>query len=168
MRLVLPAALLAGIATPALAADLAVGIEIPKMTVAEYHRPYVSVWIETPDETAVKTVAVWYDTKNPKGEGATWLKDMRQWWRRTGRSLDKGAINAVSAPTKAPGRQQLVVPAARLADLKPGSYNLVVEAAREVGGREVVKIPFTWTGKTGKGGAAKGASELGAVTLTVK
>lgn len=168
MRLVLPAALLAGIASPALAADLAVGIEIPKMTVAEYHRPYVAVWIETPDETAVKTLAVWYDTKNPKGEGATWLKDMRQWWRRTGRSLDKGAINAVSAPTKAPGKQQLVVPAARLADLKPGSYTLVVEAAREVGGREVVKIPFTWAGKTGKGGAAKGASELGAVTLTVK
>ncbi|MCE3288149.1 MAG: hypothetical protein K0R83_161 [Caulobacter sp.] len=168
MRLVLPAALLAGIASPALAADLNVGIEIPKMTVAEYHRPYVAVWIETPDETAVKTVAVWYDTKNPKGEGATWLKDMRQWWRRTGRSLDKGAINGVSAPTKAPGKQQLVVPAARLADLKPGSYNLVVEAAREVGGREVVKIPFTWTGKTGKGGAAKGASELGAVTLIVK
>ena len=168
MRLVLPAALLAGIASPALAADLAVGIEIPKMTVAEYHRPYVAVWIETPDEAAVKTLAVWYDTRNPKGEGATWLKDMRQWWRRTGRGLDKAAINAVSAPTKAPGKQQLVVPAARLADLKPGSYTLVVEAAREVGGREVVKIPFTWTGKSGKGGAAKGASELGAVTLTIK
>ncbi|WGM38363.1 DUF2271 domain-containing protein [Caulobacter sp. NIBR1757] len=168
MRIILPAALLAGLATPALAADLTVGVEIPKMTVAEYHRPYVAIWIETPDEAAVKTLAVWYDTKNPKGEGATWLKDMRQWWRRTGRSLDKGAINAVSSPTKAPGKQQLVVPAARLADLKPGSYSLVVEAAREVGGREVVKIPFTWTGKTGKGGSAKGASELGAITLTLK
>lgn len=169
MRIALPAALLTGlVASPALAGDLTVGIEIPKMTVAEYHRPYVAVWIETPEETAVKTLAVWYDTKNPKGEGATWLKDMRQWWRRTGRSLDKGAINAVSAPTKAPGKQQLVVPAARLADLKPGAYTLVVEAAREVGGREVVKIPFTWTGKTGKGGTAKGASELAAVTLTIK
>jgi hypothetical protein len=169
MRIVLPAALLTGlVASPALAGDLTVGIEIPKMTVAEYHRPYVAVWIETPEETAVKTLAVWYDTKNPKGEGVTWLKDMRQWWRRTGRSLDKGAINAVSAPTKAPGKQQLVVPAGRLADLKPGAYTLVVEAAREVGGREVLKIPFTWTGKSGKGGTAKGASELGAVTLTIK
>lgn len=168
MRIVLPAALLAGIATPALAADLTVGIEIPRLTVAEYHRPYVAVWIETPEETAVKTLAVWYDTKNPKGEGATWLKDMRQWWRRTGRTLDKAAINSFSGPTKAPGKQQLVVPAARLADLKPGSYTLVVEAAREVGGREVVKVPFTWTGKTGKGGSAKGASELGAITLTIK
>lgn len=169
MRIVLPAALLTGlVATPALAADLNVGIEIPKMTVAEYHRPYVSIWIETPEEAVVKTLAVWYDTKNSKGEGATWLKDMRQWWRRTGRSLDKAAINAFSGPTKAPGKQQLVVPAARLADLKPGSYSLVVEAAREVGGREVVKVPFTWTGKGGKGGAAAGTSELGAITLTIK
>ena len=169
MRIALPAALLTALAaSPALGADLTVGIEIPRMTVAEYHRPYVAIWIETPDETAVKTLAVWYDTKNPKGEGATWLKDMRQWWRRAGRSLDKAAINGVSAPTRAPGKQQLVVPAARLADLKPGSYSLVVEAAREVGGREVVKIPFTWSGKTGKGGAAKGSSELGAIALTIK
>ncbi len=168
MRIALPAALLASLtASPALAAELSVGIEIPRMTVAEYHRPYVAVWIETPDETAVKTLAVWYDTKNAKGEGATWLKDMRQWWRRTGRSMTMPA-NGVSGPTKAPGKQQLVVPAARLADLKPGTYTLVVEAAREVGGREVVKVPFTWTGKSGKGGAAKGASELGGVTLTIK
>ncbi|RYF94203.1 MAG: DUF2271 domain-containing protein [Caulobacteraceae bacterium] len=169
MRIVLPAALLSGlIASPAMAAELNLGIEIPRMTVAEYHRPYVAIWIETPDETAVKTLAVWYDTKNAKGEGATWLKDMRQWWRRTGRSLDKAAINGVSGPTKAPGKQQLIVPAARLADLKPGAYSLVVEAAREVGGREVVRIPFTWTARSGKGGSAKGASELGAITLTIK
>ena len=173
MRIALPAALLAGLATPALAADLTVGVQIPSMKVAEYHRPYVAIWIENSDETAVKTLAVWYDTKNAKGEGATWLKDMRQWWRRTGRSLDKAAINAVSSPTKAPGKQQLVVPAARLADLKPGAYTLVVEAAREVGGREVVKIPFTWTGPQnknggGKGGSAAGASELSAITLTIK
>ncbi|MDB5470061.1 MAG: hypothetical protein JWR84_1621 [Caulobacter sp.] len=169
MRIALPAALLTALAaSPALAADLTVGIEIPRMTVAEYHRPYVSIWIETPDETAVKTLAVWYDTKNSKGEGATWLKDMRQWWRRTGRGLDKAAINGFSGPTKAPGKQQLVVPAARLADLAPGSYTLVVEAAREVGGREVVKIPFSWTGKGGKGGSAAGGSELGPVTLTIK
>jgi hypothetical protein len=171
MRIALPAALLTGLiaSSPAIAAELNVGVEIPRMTVAEYHRPYVAIWIETPDETAVKTLAVWYDTKNPKGEGATWLKDVRQWWRRAGRGLDKAAINGVSAPTKAPGKQQLIVPAARLVDLKPGTYNLVVEAAREVGGREVVKIPFTWTAKgAGKGGTAKGSSELGAITLTIK
>jgi len=158
----------AALGVPALAADLAVGVEVPRLTVAEYHRPYVAMWVERADQGVAANLAVWYATAKKDGEGAKWLKDMRQWWRRTGRSLDKGAINAVSAPTKAPGKQQLVVPAARLADLKPGSYSLVVEAAREVGGREVVKIPFTWTGKTGKGGTAKGASELGAISLSIK
>ena len=31
---------------PALAAELAVSIEIPRLTVAEYHRPYVAIWLE--------------------------------------------------------------------------------------------------------------------------
>ncbi|NBB17504.1 DUF2271 domain-containing protein [Caulobacter sp. SLTY] len=167
MRIVLPAALLAGFAaTPAMAGDMTIGIEIPRMTVAEYHPPYVAVWIAKPDETAVKTLAVWYDTKNPKGEGATWLKDMRQWWRRAGKSMTMPA-NGISGPTKSPGKHQIVIPAARLKDLAPGAYVLNVEAAREVGGKEVVKIPFTWNGKAAKG-AAKGSSELGAVTLTIK
>ena len=31
---------------PALAADLRVQVEIPQLDVAEYHRPYVALWIE--------------------------------------------------------------------------------------------------------------------------
>lgn len=167
MRIALPAALLTGLlASPALAADLTVGVKIPKMTVAEYHKPYVAIWIEGADETAVKTLAVWYDLKNPKGEGANWLKDVRQWWRKSGRST--GAPAAISGPTKAPGKQQIVIPAARLADLKPGAYTLVVEAAREVGGREVVKVPFTWPAKGTQSASGAGTSELRAITLTLK
>ena len=56
-----------------------------------------------------------------------------------------------------------------LARLAPGQYTLVVEAAREVGGRELLKIPFTWPAKGApQSGKAQGATELGAVTLTVK
>jgi hypothetical protein len=54
-----------------------------------------------------------------------------------------------------------------LKDLKPGQYNLVVEAAREVGGQEAVRVPFTW-GKPGKPATAKGTAEVGAVTVAVK
>lgn len=153
------------VATPAAAASLDISVEIPRISVAEYHRPYVALWIETPDQTAVKTVAVWYEVNNAKNEGATWLKDMRQWWRRAGRSLTLPA-NGVSGPTKAAGKHQVVFNGAGLA---PGSYNLVVEAAREVGGREVVKVPFTWPAKGGaKSASAKGTAELGAVGVTVK
>ena len=44
----------------------------------------------------------------------------------------------------------------------------MVEAAREVGGREVVKLPFQWPAeKTPQQQQVKGTDELGTVTLTV-
>ena len=55
-----------------------------------------------------------------------------------------------------------------LAELLAGNYTLVVEAAREVGGRELLRIPFEWKGKAPSTGKAQGKEELGAVTLTAK
>lgn len=169
MRLTLPAALAGALAVPgvAAAAEMTISVEIPRLSVAEYHRPYVAIWIEKPDETAVRTLAVWYEADQKEGKGATWLKDMRTWWRRQGRTLTMPA-NGVSGPTRAPGKQQIVIKAGQLNGIAPGSYNLVIEAAREVGGREVVKIPFQWPPKPGARGAGKGSTELGAVTLTLK
>jgi hypothetical protein len=170
MRIRLSAAALTALgaaAAPASAAELNVGIEIPRLNVAEYHRPYVAIWIEKPDQSAVKTLAVWYEVNNAKNEGETWLKDLRQWWRRAGRSLNVKA-DGVSGATRAPGRHQAVFRGAKVGNLAPGQYALVVEAAREVGGREVVKVPFEWPAKGVRTGSAKGTSELGAVTLTVK
>jgi len=151
------------VASPVLAADLNISIEIPRLSVAAYHRPYVAVWIERPDNTAVRTLAVWYEVSNT-AEGKDWLKDMRTWWRRGGRSLTLPA-DGVSSATKAPGRHAVNVPAARLQALPAGDYVLVVEAARELGGREAVRVPFRWgAANTAR---ATGATELGAVSVTV-
>lgn len=150
------------------AAELLVTVEIPKLNVAEYHRPYVSLWIEGPDQSAVKTLAVWYDVKLKNNEGTTWLKDMRQWWRKAGRNLSLPA-DGVSGPTKAPGRHQVTFGAAQMRGVSPGQYTLAVEAAREVGGREVVRVPFTWPANGGpRSASAAGSSELGQVTVTAK
>ncbi|WP_374470699.1 DUF2271 domain-containing protein [Phenylobacterium sp.] len=149
------------------AAQLAVSVEIPRLDVAEYHRPYVAMWIEKPDSTAVKTLAVWYDVKQKNNEGAEWLKDMRTWWRRAGRGLAMPA-DGVSGPTRAPGRHQVVFSQAQIGNLPAGDYALVVEAAREVGGREVVRAPFVWPPKGVKTGQARGSTELGAVAVTAK
>ncbi|MDZ4363786.1 DUF2271 domain-containing protein [Brevundimonas sp.] len=46
-------------ATPTLAQSLSVAVEIPRINVAAYHRPYVAIWIERPDRIAVQTLAVW-------------------------------------------------------------------------------------------------------------
>ncbi|QTC91438.1 DUF2271 domain-containing protein [Brevundimonas goettingensis] len=169
MRL-LPAAALAvtaasAVAAPAMAADLTVTIEVPRLPVAAYHRPYVAVWIENPaDQAAVRTLAVWYEQVKPDNEGQTWLKDLRTWWRKGGRAMRMPA-DGVSGATRAPGRQTITIPAARLSGVAAGQYNLVVEAAREQGGREVVRVPFRW-GAPNTGRVA-GTSELGAVSVAV-
>ena len=49
-----------------------------------------------------------------------------------------------------------------------GDYTLVIEAAREVGGRELLRIPFTWPAKAGVGVRAAGKTELGAVTVAFR
>ena len=78
-------------AAPALAADLSVTVEVPRLNTASYHRPYVAVWIEKPDQTAVQTLAVWYQqTRNNEGDGKDWLKDLRTWWRKGGRAMKIG------------------------------------------------------------------------------
>ncbi len=158
----------AAVGAPAMAADLNVTVEIPRLTVAEYHKPYVAIWVEGPDAGAAATLAVWYDADSREDKGQKWLKDMRQWWRKAGRAMSFPADGITSA-TRAPGPQKLVFSGAKseLSKLKPGEYTLVVEAAREVGGHEAVRVPFTW-GKPGKTATAKGTAELGAVSVTVK
>lgn len=154
---------------PASAAELTVSVEIPKLDVAEYHKPYVSIWIEKPDQSVAANLAVWYDTKLKDREGEKWLKDMRQWWRRIGRTLTL-PVDGVSGATRAPGTETLTFTpdAGPLPNLEPGEYSVVVEAAREVGGREIIKVPFTWPASAAQSHEAKGTSELGAIKIDLK
>lgn len=166
LPLVLSTAAAAAVAVPAAAADLNITVELPRVAVASYHRPYVAVWIERPDQTAVRTVALWYQSApgRSEGQGKDWLKDLRTWWRKGGRAMSV-PIDGVSGATRAPGRHSVRVPAARLGDLPAGQYNIVVEAARELGGREAVRVPFRWgAANTAQG---RGATELGAISVAV-
>jgi hypothetical protein len=156
-------------ALPAMAAEVELSVEIPRLQVAEYHRPYVAIWLEKPDQSHVANLAVWYDGKLKDKEGEKWLKDMRQWWRRSGRSLTF-PVDGVSGATKAVGKHRLSFsdqdPAFK--DLPPGEYRVVVEAAREVGGRELLRLPLQWPIKQAADESAQGSSELGALHLTLK
>lgn len=155
----------ASFAAPAAADTIDLNITIPRLSVAEYHRPYVAVWLEKPGTPAIRTLAVWYDHDMRAGEGRKWLSDMRTWWRKGGRSAN---IDGVTGATKAPGPQRLSVPATALKGLAPGEYRLFIEAAREVGGREIVQLPITIGAKRPATARAAGKTELGAVTATIK
>jgi hypothetical protein len=156
-------------AAPAVAADLNVTINVPTISTAAYHRPYVAVWIErAADDVPMHTIGLWYeagDTARGEGTGEQYLKDLRSWWRKGGRATTLPVAGA-TGPTRAPGRHTITAPAARMNALPAGQYEVVVEAAREQGGRELVRVPFTWGGAANTA-SASGTSELGAVSVSV-
>lgn len=165
LRLSRVLSLLALFAGAANAANLSVNVEIPQLPVAEYHRPYVAIFIEGVDQSLAANLAVWYQLR---GDHTKWLPDLRQWWRRGGRDL-KVPVDGLTGATRPVGQHLLKFDAAQapLATLKPGQYALVVEAVREVGGREVLRIPFEWPIKKARREEAKGSKELGVVALTL-
>ena len=61
MRVTLTIALSGLLATsPAYATTLDINVEVPKLNVAEYHRPYVAVWLEGADQKVAANLSVWY------------------------------------------------------------------------------------------------------------
>lgn len=158
------------LAPAAQAADLELSIELPRHAVAEYHRPYTAIWLERPDQSFAANLAVWYQLQESgKGEkGSTWLKDLRAWWRKSGRELSM-PVDGLSGATRAPGihRLRFTGTKAPFASLALGEYQLVVEVARESGGREILRIPFSWKGQS-VSVSAKGSHEIGQVQIFVK
>lgn len=161
-------------ALPASAAQLELSVQIPPLDVTEYHRPYVAVWVEREDRSVAAQLSVWYQTqrKGPAGgtaeSGTKWLPDLRQWWRRGGRDLAM-PVDGLSGATKPVGTHDASYGhGSPLATLPPGRYRLVVEAAREDGGRELVDLPFDWPAKTAVSHEARGKSELGAIRLAIQ
>lgn len=159
-------ALLAAPAVAAAPRTMDVTVTIPRLKVAEYHRPYVAIWVEK-DGARAKTVALWYDHDMKGDEGTKWLRDIRQWWRAAGRSMRLPA-DGITGATRAPGMHKLSFSRAQLGAAAPGTYTLVVEAAREVGGRELLRIPFTWPAAPGVGGKAVGKTELGSISIAFR
>ena len=69
---------------------------------------------------------------------------MRTWWRKSGRTLNN-PVSGITGATRAPGPQKISFTPKQIGKLAPGSYELVVEASREAGGRELLRMPlFGW------------------------
>lgn len=115
---------------------LVIQLSLPKLNVNPYHRPYVAVWLETPNRKLVTTVALWADDKE-------WYKDLRQWWRKAGRS--KQAFDSVTGATKKPGSYTIKWSGKDTNghSIPSGEYVLKIEASREEGGREYLKTKLT-------------------------
>ncbi|HYP34434.1 MAG TPA: DUF2271 domain-containing protein [Burkholderiaceae bacterium] len=155
-------------ALPARSAELALKIQLPRMDIAEYHKPYVAAWIEkASDQSFAGNVALWYDVNKRNNGGAKWLKDMRSWWRKSGH--DAPAVDGVTGATRTAGEHAInLLGTKAVAALAPGQYEVVVEAARENGGREVLRVPFDWPVRKAQSARAQGQGELGTVAIDAK
>ena len=151
--------LMSGLVLPATASELEIALQLPKISEGQYHRPYVAVWVEDSSEKSVRLIEIWREKPD-------WIKDLRRFWRKTGRA-DQPLVDARTGATKGPGQYRLrwdgkddqgvAVP--------NGEYQLVIEAAREHGGRNLVKQAFAWDGSA-IDLHIKAGSEIGAVHLT--
>jgi len=123
------------------AAQSDIRLELPAIETSQYHRPYVAVWVEDAQQQPVKLIALWVEKPD-------WLKDLRRFWRKIGRS-NTALVDALSGATQKPGSYTLHWDGKDDdgGALPEGKYTLFVEAAREQGGRSLAKHEFTLPAK---------------------
>lgn len=118
------------------AAQHEITLQLPQIETSQYHRPYVAVWVEDAQQQPVRLIALWVEKPD-------WLKDLRRFWRKIGRS-NTALVDAVSGATQKPGTYTLQWDGKddQGQPLGSGQYQLLIEAAREQGGRSLVKHEF--------------------------
>ena len=148
-------------AAPLRADDGTATFELPRQSASTYRKPYVAIWLENAQGKQVEVYDVFYDQA---AAGKRWLPTLRTWWRRGGRAMTLPA-SGVSRPTRGPGQYKISLGSLR--GVPAGNYALVVEASREKGGREVVKVPFAWKPGASVSASQTGSTELGKVSLLI-
>lgn len=154
-----PCLILGLLAQPAWAQRVDVELTLPNIASSQYKRPFTAIWIEKTGQRAGNTtLAVWYDEKK-------WLKDIRRWWRKTGRYDD--ALDAVTGATKPPGKYQVSWESKDAqGNALEGEYVLYLEAVREHGNRTLLKQKIQF-GAGAQTYHLKAGDELGPVKIIV-
>jgi len=138
--------------------SLAVDLEIPDLRVAKYERPYVAAWIADTDGKLVRILML-------AGDEPRWMEENYYWFRRFGRKAGS-LVDAMSGPTRRPGRYTLVWDGLDHDGnaAGPGTHILHVEAAREHGEHQHESIELEFgTGAFTK--AAEPGAELGRIAV---
>lgn len=148
--------------------SVVIEFEQPKLSARPYFKPYVAIWLETPKRKYVATLALWYQltpSKQGEGEGGKWLKDLRQWWRKSSIESRKN-IDSVTGATRKPGNYKILWDGENDLGEKVanGDYVICFEAAREEGGREFIRVPVS-LGKS-ETYQKQGKTELGKISIT--
>ncbi len=118
-----------------------VTIRRPDGDMRRFRKPYVAVWLQDKDKFPVRTLALWVQKTQP---GPRWYPDLRVWYRDEKlREVVDGnqVIDAISGATRGPGTYKFAWDGLdeRGKPVKPGTYTLVVESAREHGTYQIMK-----------------------------
>lgn len=111
----------------AAANKLTVDFELPTFDTADYHKPYVAIWVESKEQK--ETLLLWHLKKRKQDK---WLVDIRRWWRKLGRYDE--TPDGVTGATKGPGKYSETF---EIKDLD--KFTLLIEVVREDGGRSLLK-----------------------------
>jgi len=113
---------------------------------ARVERPFLAIWIEDKDKFPVRTLTVLY-----RAAEARYLPELRAWYRADRlRALAEGAdiINSVSSATRSPGRYTFKwdMNDQQGKPVKPGTYTVCIEAAREHGTYQLMRQAVDFSG----------------------
>lgn len=129
--------------------EVSLSFEIQRVEGGRYQRPYVAAWVEDKDNFPLRTLLLWV-LQSEKGQ--RWVPDLRRWNRGDQvRRLaeDKDLLTTLSGATRNPGKYSVVWDGKddHGVAVKPGTYTLYLEIAREHGTYQLMKHEFEWGGK---------------------
>jgi thiamine biosynthesis lipoprotein ApbE len=142
--------------------ELTIHLELANITDFRARRPYLAVWIEDADRFPVRTLALWY--AKPR-----WLPELKAWFKddRIRYMAERSELtDSVSSATRAPGKYTLRWDGKDNARklVKPGRYNVLIEAAREHGTYQLIHQEMDFTG-TPKQIQLPGGTEIASASL---
>lgn len=133
--------------------ELRVDFEInrPDATGGRYRRPYVAVWVENEAGFPIRNLILWV---SQGGSGPfQWLPDLKRWYvadQSRKKTADKTEmVLTISRPTRPPGKYSVVWNGKddHGKAVSPGAYTICIDAAREHGTSQSIRIPVTLNAK---------------------
>jgi thiamine biosynthesis lipoprotein ApbE len=157
-----PASAKAALKTPAAPLDLLITLELARSDAWRYRRPYVAVWVEDAQGAPVRAISLW-------SEKPRYLNELRRWYHDYPSSRQYGAelSPSVSSATRPPGKYTLRWDGTddKGNPVKPGRYTILVEAAREHGGYDLMHHEISFDGETPAQSSLPAGNEIAGVQL---
>jgi thiamine biosynthesis lipoprotein len=125
-------------------------------------RPFVAIWVEDKETNAViRTVSVWYNKER-------WLHDLRSWYTNFAKYTSaEGGMSTIASATRSAGKYTLKWDGKddKGNYVKPGTYVIKIEAAREHGTYQIMSQEIECVKKKEQQFTIPGNTEISAASV---